>query len=444
LGYTLFPSPSYVLVGSAAKERIDTHPYHTLYHAKRVLGRLYDDDAVNELKHEVEFSISQKENDDNESENDVDSGNYYDSNVVFDVPFHSKNIKQGNNHNEMKKTNSNHHHISISPYQVGSYVVNHLMEITTQYLGHDNVRSAVIAVPAKFNADQRKDTVLAFQNIGVNVARILEEPVAAALAYGLQKKENVDFIIVYDFGGGTLDVSVLQVFEGGYVDVIGNDGDNRLGGADFDTAVAHFLLDGNDGFGSKVLNDISETLVELEKSHSTSSNNNSNDDDDDDDDNGIEERLVSECPKLADMPLCSISSFHTMGEKMKIDLSSFTDDDSVVSRECYGIPSNDTDYRPKEISDFCSMLEPIQFQMSLKQYDDVCAPLYDRSISPVSRILGDLDMTVDEIDEVVMVGGTTRMPQIRELVREALKVESLNTSIDPDLTVAYGAASVID
>eukprot|EP01083_Nonionella_stella_P208309 756043_1 len=160
------------------------------------------------------------------------------------------------------------------------------MEITTQYLGHDNVRSAVIAVPAKFNADQRKDTVLAFQNIGVNVARILEEPVAAALAYGLQKKENVDFIIVYDFGGGTLDVSVLQVFEGGYVDVIGNDGDNRLGGADFDTAVAHFLLDGNDGFGSKVLNDISETLVELEKSHSTSSNNNSNDDDDDDDDNG--------------------------------------------------------------------------------------------------------------------------------------------------------------
>lgn len=323
--------------------------------------------------------------------------------------------------------------ISILPHQVGSYVINHLMEITSQYLGYDNVKSAVIAVPAKFSAQQRQSTVEAFKHVGVKVARILEEPVAAALAYGLQKKEHVDYIIVYDFGGGTLDVSVLQVFDGGYVEVIGNDGDNRLGGADFDAAVAHFLMEDNAGYGIKVVNDISKALTELEKAY--------NDQKDD-----IEESLVSKCTKLVEMPLCSLSSLHTMGEKMKIELSSISSESvGVVSGKCYGIPSFNTGIAsPKSISDFCSMLEPIDFQINIEQYNQACTPLYERSISPVSRILGDLDLSVGEIDEVVMVGGTTRMPQIREMVKEALQIEILNTSIDPDLTVAYGAASVID
>lgn len=435
LGYDLDPSPSFVLVGSAAKKRIDTHPHHTLYHAKRVLGRFYDDDAVKELKEEVEFHVHKqiKSNNGNEVDDfrnsDVDDQEEK-YGVVFNVPFHHKSLKKLTKEKQEQQKNNL---ISILPHQVGSYVINHLMEITSQYLGYDNVKSAVIAVPAKFSAYQRQSTVEAFKHVGVKVARILEEPVAAALAYGLQKKENVDYIIVYDFGGGTLDVSVLQVFDGGYVEVIGNDGDNRLGGADFDAAVAHFLLEDNDEYGTKIVNDVSKVLSELEKSY--------NDAEDD-----IEEYLVSKCTKLVEMPLCSLSSLHTMGEKMKIELSSLkSESNSFVSGKCYGVPSLNADGAPPtNISDFCSMLEPIKFKINSEQYNKACTPLYDRSISPVSRILGDLDLSVGDIDEVVMVGGTTRMPQIREMVKEALQIESLNTSIDPDLTVAYGAASVID
>eukprot|EP00551_Chaetoceros_affinis_P011176 CAMPEP_0203669236 /NCGR_PEP_ID=MMETSP0090-20130426/5658_1 /ASSEMBLY_ACC=CAM_ASM_001088 /TAXON_ID=426623 /ORGANISM="Chaetoceros affinis, Strain CCMP159" /LENGTH=599 /DNA_ID=CAMNT_0050533867 /DNA_START=218 /DNA_END=2017 /DNA_ORIENTATION=+ len=454
LGYGLHPSPSYVLVGSAAKERIDTHPHHTLYHAKRVIGRLFGDGAVVELSREVEFNVLKGRQFvfDGDALDDSD-----DDGVVFDVPFHSTTDASSVNTNTNKPVKNSDsdsdsdssadeiiNHIQLYPHQVGSYIINHLMEITAQFLNHDNVRSAVIAVPAKFNQEQRKSTVQAFKDVGVKVARILEEPVAAALAYGLQKKENVDFILVYDFGGGTLDVSVLQVFEGGYVEVIGNDGDNRLGGADFDAAVAHSLMDQNDGYGSKVVNRVSRALLQLE--------NTLQDQQQDllsrgqkEKDSDIEERLMSECPKLVEVPLCSLSSFHTLGESMKIELSSLSSG-GTVSRKCYGLTSDTAlDYSKLEkVSDFCTELEVIEFELSAGQYDSACRSLYERSLTPVQRILKDLDMNVSEIDEVVMVGGTTRMPQIREMVKKELNVESLNTSIDPDLTVAYGAASVID
>ena len=156
----LMPHPSHTLVGHAAKQRIDTHPHHTLYHAKRVLGREANDGAVHELRQEVEFAIHAT--DDNE--------------LVFHVDDHK-----------------------ISPHQVGSYIVYHLMNLARDFLGHDNVNSAVLAVPAKFTAKQRQETALAFKNAGVAVARILEEPTAAALAYGLHQKDGVEKILVYDF-----------------------------------------------------------------------------------------------------------------------------------------------------------------------------------------------------------------------------------------------------
>lgn len=397
-----------------------------MYHAKRVLGLSYDDIAVTEFKNEVEFQVlsgrNQRDQNDQNDQNDDDNNE-----VVFQVPFHYKYAKSDIGESIDTAT--------IFPHQVGSYVVNHLMEIAATYLGHDNVKSAVIAVPAKFDDRQRQQTVQAFKHVGVKVARILEEPVAAALAYGLQKKTNVDYIIVYDFGGGTLDVSVLQVFDGGYVEVIGNDGDNRLGGADFDAAVAHSMVELNDGYGAKVIDKVSKVLLSLEK---VIDENQSTKDED-----GLEELLVLECPKLVETPLCTFSSFHTMGEKMKIDLSSFTTGNNFVSRKCLGIPL-DVDFTSTNISDFCSVLEPIEFTINTEQYNVACEPLFERSISPVKRILREMDLSVDDIDEVVMVGGTTRMPQIREMVKKELQVETLNTSIDPDLTVAYGAASVID
>lgn len=243
-----------------------------------------------------------------------------------------------------------------------------------------------------------------------------------------KKKKNVDYILVYDFGGGTLDVSMLQVFDGGYVEVMGNDGDNHLGGADFDAVVAHELLEVNGG----TVENVAKALKGMEN---TIDNVHGEDEED------MEEMLSSQCKRLEEIPLCTISSFHTIGEKMKIALSST--ETEVAHSICLGLP-NAIERNPTTISNFCSMLEPVQLSLSIEDYNLACKSLFERSLQPIERLLNDLDLKSDEIDEVVMVGGTTRMPQIRQMVQESLGVESLNTSIDPDLTVAYGAASVID
>lgn len=393
----LKPHPSQTVVGASAKRRIDTHPHHTLYNAKRVLGRDPFHEAITELRNEVEFGIV--------------SDNEY--GVLFTIP-----------HQESKHSVA---HISMNPQQVGAYVVNYLIDITKEYLGHDMVKSAVICVPAKFDARQRRATVEAFQNAGVTVTRILEEPTAAALAYGLHKKEGVEYILVYDFGGGTLDVSLLHVTEG-FADVMGSDGDDQLGGADFDAAVAHYLLE-NRG-GDAVISRVAAALERLATQLPEESGND------------LEEVLSASCQVLKEKPLCTVSSFHTIGEQLKIGLSSYPDGGGTVEADCLGLPDN---AEVADMESFCKSLESVPLVLTSSEYKDAVDPLYERALVPVSRLLHDLGLKEDEIDEVVMVGGTTRIPEIRRRVQEALgQSASLNTSIDPDITVAYGAASVID
>ena len=426
---TTFPvDPSHVIVGSEAKSRIDSHPHHTLYHAKRVIAQSFSSNTVKEMMEEVEFHIVVNETDDAQ-------------NVLFRVPFH------GGASVLVTEEKDDDRFVSLSPQQVGSYVVNHLIQLTQDFLGHENVKSAVIAVPAKFDRTQRDITVEAFKKAGVTVTRILEEPVAAALAYGLQKKENVDYIMVYDFGGGTLDVSILHVAEGGYVEVMGSDGDEHLGGADFDAAVAHLLLNKYDTGDHHMIQSVTNAIQNLALPH------NNNNDDDDDDTFDVEEQLATSCPKLKNIPLCTLSSFHTIGEKIKIQLSSFPNGGATVKESCYGLSdtsssssssSHDTTTPSSSFEDFCTQLEIITMEVSSSEYDSVCQSLYHRSMIPIRTLLNDLNIEPDEVDEVVMVGGTTRMPKIRTMVQEELGVSSLNTEIDPDITVAYGAASVID
>mmetsp|Transcript_31011 Transcript_31011/g.47519 ORF Transcript_31011/g.47519 Transcript_31011/m.47519 type:complete len:518 (+) Transcript_31011:246-1799(+) len=385
--------PSQVVVGEEAKLRIDTHPLHTLYNAKRVIGRPYQHDAVTKLFSEVEYRMMEHSDDDT---------------VVFSVPQDQHKGPP----------------VVLTPQQVGSFIVNYLIKIAGDHLGHDNIKSAVICVPAKFDTEQRRATVAAFAHAGITVTRMLEEPTAAALAYGLDRKENVDYIMVYDFGGGTLDVSLLHVSDGGYVEVMGSDGDDRLGGADFDAAVATHLLKGAKQHVQRVNNVLTTSLAEAYKAVD------------------LESMLSKECEQLKTIPLCTLSSLHTIGEKLKIKLSQYPDENATVEASCWTLPK---DHEPIEsVKDFCSSLQQTKLSLTTNDYDEACQELYRKSSVPIRDLLADLNMKPDEIDEVVMVGGTTRMPQIRALVMKELGVSSLNTHIDPDLTVAYGAASVID
>jgi molecular chaperone DnaK (HSP70) len=302
--------------------------------------------------------------------------------------------------------------MTISPRQVGSYVVNHLIQITKEFMGHDNVKSAVLAVPAKFDALQRQRTMEAFKAAGVTIARVLEEPAAAALAYGLHKKDGVEKILVYDFGGGTLDVSILHVAEG-YCEVIGSDGDDRLGGADFDAAVAAVLTKKH----SSVLETLSSYPVDGEELSAICSN-------------------VSET-----MPICSVSSFHTLGEQLKIGLS---ESGTMAHAQCLALPPTSEVLNADVPTAICDQLIVTDLSLSMEEFNDASKSLFERSILPVTRLLNDLTLNKEEIDEIVMVGGTTRMPQIRGMVSDAFSTAQMNTHIDPDLTVAYGAASVND
>ncbi|KAL7536873.1 hypothetical protein ACHAXR_007455 [Thalassiosira sp. AJA248-18] len=344
----LVPHPVDAVVGQAAKDRINSHPHHTVYHAKRIIGREYNHESVHSLKGEVDFGIVSKK----DENNDIMAG-AADAGATTSAAI-------------------------LSPSEIGSYIIHHLRTIARNHLQHDNVQSAVIAIPAKFDPSQRDATIRAFQLAGLKVARILEEPTAAALAYGLHKRDDVHYVMVYDFGGGTLDISLLYIGEGGYIDVLGSDGDEQLGGADFDAAVAHWLLEKKGG--EEIVNVVMASVARIEDGLDGSL----------EDVADVEDLIEELCPKLEEVPLCTISSFHTI------------------------------------------------------EYDLAVDQLYKRSILPIQRLLKDLDLQKEEIDEVVMVGGTTRMPQIRELVRVQMEKERLNTHIDPDLTVAYGAASVID
>ena len=438
----LVPHPSQVVVGHPAKKRIDSHPHHTLYNAKRVLGRPPTDRAIQELQDEVEFQVHVQPPPADAADNKEGSHTELeDQRVVFRVPHHTHQ-------------NQPSEWMSIAPQQVGSYVVNALLQFTHLQLGHENVKSAVICVPAKFDTLQRQRTVAAFQQAGVKVTRILEEPTAAALAYGLHLKDGVDYIIVYDFGGGTLDISLLHV-SNGFVDVMGSDGDDRLGGADFDAAIAHYWLEEQqqqDTTNTKttphqaMVADVSAVLHQLETVLEDTPQH-----------LDLEQELSSHCPAILEHPLCTMSSFHTLGEQIKIQLSntyqetgtSTSEDEAALETHCLRLPEGTNKIAVQTdplamVDAFCASLTKTTLTLSRREFQQAAQPLLERSILPVQRLLKDLSLTTNDIDEVVMVGGTTRMPQIRALVREELSASTLNTHIDPDITVAYGAASVID
>jgi molecular chaperone DnaK len=323
------------LIGQPAKRQAVTNPENTLFAIKRLIGRPFNDPATKK---------------------DIDM-----------VPY---SIIKGKNGDAYVEASGE----SYSPSQISAFILQKMKETAEDYLG-EKVEQAVITVPAYFNDAQRQATKDAGKIAGLEVLRIINEPTAAALSYGLEKKEG-KMIAVYDLGGGTFDISILEIGDGVF-EVKSTNGDTFLGGEDFDLTLVNFLAD------------------EFKK------------------DNGVDLRE----DKLA------LQRLKEAAEKAKIELSS-------ASQTEVNLPFITADQSgPKHLT----------LKLTRSKLESLVEDLVQRTIAPCKEALKDAGINASEIDEVVLVGGQTRMPKIRETVQEFFEKEP-NMSVNPDEVVAMGAA----
>ena len=286
-----------------------------------------------------------------------------------ELPY--KVIKDNNGNIKIKCSSLNK---DFSPEEVSAQVIRKLITDAKEYLGQD-VTKAVITVPAYFNDSQRQATVDAGKIAGIEVLRIINEPTAASLAYGLDKKQN-ETILVFDLGGGTFDVSVLEVGDGIF-EVLSTAGDTNLGGDDFDKALVRWLVE---DFEAKEGTNLTKDIQALQR--------------------------LTEAAEKAKMELSNV-------EKTTINLPFITADKTG----------------PKHI----------QHDLTREKFETLCKDLIDRCRIPVEKALKDAKVDKSGIDEVVLVGGSTRIPAIQQLV-ESLTGKKPNKSVNPDEVVAIGAA----
>ena len=322
------------LVGQPAKRQAVTNPTNTLYACKRLIGRRFDDPHTKKEAQMVPYKIVPASNGDAW----VEAGG-----------------KQ------------------YSPSQVGAFVLQKMKETAETYLGH-GITQAVVTVPAYFNDAQRQATKDAGKIAGLDVLRIINEPTAAALSYGVDQKEGL--VAVYDLGGGTFDVSILEI-SGGVFEVKATNGDTFLGGEDFDTA----LLD---------------SFVQTFKKES-----------------GID--LTGD--KLA------VQRLREAAEKAKIELSS----------------AQSTDINLPFITADATGPKHMAMSLSRAQLEKLVGPLLERTKDPCRNCLKDAGVTASEINEVLLVGGMSRMPKVTEIVKDLFQ-RSPNKGVNPDEVVAMGAA----
>jgi len=286
-----------------------------------------------------------------------------------ELPY--KVIKDDNGNIKIKCSSLNK---DFSPEEVSAQVIRKLITDAKDYLGQD-VTKAVITVPAYFNDSQRQATVDAGKIAGIEVLRIINEPTAASLAYGLDKKQN-ETILVFDLGGGTFDVSVLEVGDGIF-EVLSTAGDTNLGGDDFDKAIVRWLVE---DFKAKEGTNLTKDIQALQR--------------------------LTEAAEKAKMELSNV-------EKTTINLPFITADKSG----------------PKHI----------QQDLTREKFETLCKNLIDRCSIPVEKALKDAKLDKSGINEVVLVGGSTRIPAIQQLV-QSLTGKKPNKSVNPDEVVAIGAA----
>ncbi|TID25439.1 hypothetical protein CANINC_002975 [Pichia inconspicua] len=334
--YVAFTENNERLVGDAAKNQAASNPYNTIFDIKRLIGQRYSDKVVQkEIKH-LPYKIVNK-----------------DDRPVVEVQFN----------NETKQ---------FTAEEISAMILGKMKSIAEDYLGK-KVTHAVVTVPAYFNDAQRQATKDAGTIAGLTVLRIVNEPTAAAIAYGLDKGDEERQIIVYDLGGGTFDVSLLSI-AGGAFEVLATSGDTHLGGEDFDyRVVRHFI---------KV----------FKKKH------------------GID---ISENPRaLAKLKREVEKAKRTLSNQMstRIEIDSFVD----------GIDFSETLTRAK--------------------FEELNMELFKRTLKPVQQVLDDAKVKISEIDDIVLVGGSTRIPKVQELLEKFFNGKKISKGINPDEAVAYGAA----
>jgi molecular chaperone DnaK len=323
------------LVGQMARRQAVLNPENTFYSVKRFIGRKYDELNVDAKR--VSYQVRRDER----------------GNVKLYSPRMNK---------------------EFAPEEISAMVLRKLVEDASRYLGQP-VTQAVITVPAYFNDSQRQATKDAGRIAGLEVLRIINEPTAASLAYGLDKRNN-ETILVFDLGGGTFDVSILEVGDGVF-EVKATSGDTQLGGDDFD---------------KKIVDWMAEEFKRME---------------------GIDLRQDRQ----------ALQRLTEAAEKAKIELSS-------VSETTINLPFiTATADGPKHL----------ELKLSRAQFEHLCADLLERCKGPVEQALRDAKLTMADINEVVLVGGSTRIPAVQRLVKELLGKEP-NQTVNPDEVVAVGAA----
>ena len=338
--YVAFTDDNETLVGQSAKRQAVTNPSNTLYAIKRLIGRKFDEDAVQKDINLVPYSIVKNTNGD---------------------AWVEANGKK------------------IAPPEVSAKILMKMKQTAEDYLGSE-VKEAVITVPAYFNDSQRQATKDAGKIAGLDVKRIINEPTAAALAYGLDKNTNEKKVVVYDLGGGTFDVSIIEMtkIDGEQqFEVLSTSGDTFLGGEDFDLRLIDYLVD------------------EFKK------------------DQGID---------LKQDPL-AIQRLKEAAEKAKIELSS----------------SSQTDINLPYVTADASGPKHMNLKLSRAKLESLVDDLVQKTLEPCKIALKDAGISVSDIGEVILVGGQTRMPKVQEVVKDFFNKEP-KKDVNPDEAVAMGAA----
>ncbi len=330
-----YTSQGEILIGQIAKRQIILNPENTFYSVKRFIGCKYDEILSEKIK--VSYTIKKAEN----------------GNVKIVCPIIAK---------------------ELSPEEISASVLKKLVTNASHFL-NENITQAVITVPAYFNDSQRTATKDAGSIAGLEVLRILNEPTAAALAYGLDKKKN-EVVLIFDLGGGTFDVSILEVGDAVF-EVLATSGDTHLGGDDFDQLIVNYILQN------------------FQKSE------------------GIDLSLDKQ----------ALQRILEASEKAKVELSSIQSTQINIPYICIA------DQTPKHII--------LEFNRS--NFEELSKDLLTKCKKPLQQALEDAKLSKSSIDEIILVGGSTRIPAVRNLLVDLLG-KSLNETVNPDEVVALGAA----